>query len=230
MSFSLLISSLAIVSMAQSTQPMSLEQTLQICARIQNPVDRLACFEGLAAAAKDTGAADGENAAQPFVLDKAGSPDQGAGKTAGNPAEGGDSDAKSRETVQSVEKPISETGEAAAPADDQVERAGDKSESTFVIMRTDQLEEEKKKAANAARLKKIKPEPFSAKVLKAWRYSATDEQYIALENGQIWKKTDRKRGRTIKNGLEVSLEPGRAGGWLMKFNDRRPALRVRLVK
>ena len=221
MTFVELIAALAFT--AQGPSGLTLEETLQLCAKIEDSTDRLSCFEGLAAAASKEG--PGPSNTNTFKTSpRSSSPESVENKSDEVPANatlpqtGGDAAVAIGKNDADDATQQNETSEA-APAERQ----------EFIILRADQFEEEKKKAARSASVNPPKRDAFEAVVLKAWRFSATDEQYIALRNGQIWKKTDRLRGRSIRTDAKVKLEPGVAGGWLMKFEDKRPALRVRLV-
>ncbi len=202
MNVALLIGATFLVSMAQSAQTLTVEQTLQYCSEVRDTVDRLACFEGLARAVR------GES----------------------SPLESASADTAVNEAHEAPpateEKSI--PAMVAAPGTPDSEK-DDAKKPKFVIMRADDLEEERQAAAEAAKPNK-KRQAYRVTVLKSWRYSATNQQYIAMTNGEIWKQTDSRRGRSIKNGLELTIKPARISGWLLVFDDNRPAMNASLVR
>lgn len=203
-----LTSSIAILSslaLLQSSPSLTLEETLQYCAKIEDSTDRLACFEGLAAAAQKPS----QSAASKTEPVEETSPLPSTANENSSPV-----------TAASPQETANDEKQAASKAP---------SQPRFVIM-TEEEAREQKRAAKAAASPAKPRELYQATVLKSWRYSATNEQYVALKNGEIWKKIDRVKGRSIKDGLKVTLTPGAISGWLMKFDDKRPAIRVKLVK
>jgi|GEM_PF-2221792 len=198
MNIVVLFGSTLLLSMAQGAQTLTIEQTLQYCANIEDNTDRLACFEGLAQAVASDPSPNSEAVSE---LDRTAPPsagDNAAPVTATAPA-------TPENGVAQTKKP------------------------RIIIMRADELEEERKAAAKAAAPKKNRA-AYRVTVLKSWRYSATNQQYIAMTNGEIWKQIDSRRGRTIKNGQEITIKPGAISGWLLVFDDKRPAMRVSLVR
>lgn len=194
----------SVIAVAQPSPSLTLEETLQFCAQIEDQQDKLACFEGLAAAIKS----EDEKTAEADSAD--------------------DNKASDKPTASRVDPTPGEM-EAQKPAEMAQEEPEEVSTPRFVIMTSEEAEKQQKAADAVKKLSKPR-EAYRATVLKSWRYSATNEQYVALTNGEIWKKIDRVKGRSIRDGLEITLTPGAVSGWLMKFDDKRPALRVKLVK
>jgi len=187
MGFSLVISASSVALLLASAQEKpktyTLEDALQICARVQNSTDRLACFEGLA---------------------KSSAPDAKKGSEA---TTGGASDAPA----------VAST----AQSSDEQRRP------RFVIMRAEDYKNEKHKGAVESNpTRKV----YEATVLHAWKYGISD-YYIVLTNGEIWKNEAHDKGRPVKDGEKVELNPGAVGSWFMQFKTlKRPTIRVSLVK
>lgn len=139
------------------------------------------------------------------------------------------------EATPREETPSDANSQAAPPAPVEAPRDEDQSapeaaepatRDRFIILRENEFEAEKRKE----REKPAARQAYDAQVLKSWRYSATNQLYVALANGEIWKQSDTRRGRTLKQGQRVTLEPSFGGSWLMTFSDGRPAMRMQKVE
>ena len=172
---------------ARAQDDLSVEEILQICAKIEAATERLACFEDLARVA----APETSEALPPKPTADAETP--------------------------KVQKPDSAQSEEVAPAKKSRPQR-------YVIKRAEDYEKEK-----AERAKPPKREAYVATVLKAWAL-VNGDFYIALTNGEIWKKNDPVRPRPIKQGENVRITPAFMGGWIVKFEDGRTAFRIKQVK
>ncbi|MBL4617214.1 MAG: hypothetical protein JKY46_05920 [Robiginitomaculum sp.] len=70
---------------------------------------------------------------------------------------------------------------------------------------------------------------YDATILKAWR-NAVNELYVALDNGEVWKHVDPGRPRMPKANMTVKIKPGMGRSWYMSFSDKRPRLRIKLIR
>lgn len=196
-------SAILLLSSAQDqTRTYTLEDALQICAKVKNPTDRLACFEGLARSA---------------------SPDAAASAEAEN-----DESVPEAPVIAPAPR-MAEPGSDDQPAPDSPVASDDaeQTESRYVIMRAEDYEKEQREAEKRSKPKRA---PYDAVVLRAWEY-ANGEYYIALTNGQIWKSQARDKPRRVEDGEEVRLRPGMVGGWFMQFKTlKRPTTKVKLVE
>ncbi len=229
---------------AQSGEPVTLEEALQICAGVRKERDRLDCFEGLAAAAREDGAAgetaegpqpsdaggegsaaDGEIMAAP-VREEPGADGEAGGGDAGRPASGEDPENLAGEA--GGEAPGAESGappEGAPEAPPAV--AGDPEPSTrkrFVILPAEEAEERLSEPKTPGQ----KRERYRARIRKAWR-NGENRLFLLLETGEVYKQTSSKKATTPKPGDEIELRPATFGGWFVELRDGYRATRMSLI-
>ncbi|MBL4595855.1 MAG: hypothetical protein JKX99_04685 [Robiginitomaculum sp.] len=70
---------------------------------------------------------------------------------------------------------------------------------------------------------------YSAKILSVWR-SPVKYLYVVLDNGEVWKQSESGQPRMPKVNTVIQMKPGVAGAWFMSFPDRRPRVKMRLLK
>ena len=194
-----LYSSVILISAAQSNPTSySLEEAVQICAEIEEPQERLSCFESLAKKSSEKSSTSEERVSQ-----------SAAGQTPTG--------------LKALQDEAESERQANSPSPQESQPAQDK-ETRFIII----TEEEYEKEIEAIKPAKKRQE-YNATVLRSWKYS-NGQLFIALTNGEIWTQNDNIRTRIPKDQSQVMISPAAVSGWLMKFPDGRPAMRIKLVQ
>ncbi len=213
---------------AQTGEPVTIEEALQICAGVKKERDRLDCFEGLAAAAREDGSsgetADATEGAERPSAD-AGEID--AGEAAAAPVDdAGDfvgdeivpvEPPRSADSEQTIDEPKPTTPGIAADPDPEPRQR-------FVILPADEAEERLSEPKTPGQ----KRERYRAKVRKAWR-NGEERLFVLLETGEVYKQTDSNRAITPDPGDEIELRPSMIGGWFVEIRDGYRSTRMSLI-
>ncbi len=188
-------------------QELSVEQALGLCMKVGNAGERLECFEALARAAapKETAKIEQNRTKESKTTSVTDAQEQ---KTA------------TGETVAGLEIKTKKKRGGIFPFN-----RLKKSTQKYVFVKPG----EEPPARRGRAPKPVERVAYDAKVLRAWRNGAGD-LYVALDNGEVWKHADPGRPRMPKPGAGIRIKPGIAGAWFMKFANKSPRIRVRLIR
>lgn len=188
-----------LIETAQAQDAVSIEEALQICNRVEDPRDKLDCFEGLADAAAPP-STQNENGSAPSkkIDDKKGETNQ-----APTPQTADETDPQSRSDGQAKPKA---------------------KKRRFVILPAEEAEERLDRELTP----REKGDPYNGTIRKAWT-NGTGKLFVLLANGELWKQSETGRVRPPKAGSVAALKKSRFGNWFVRFPSHYRSVRMKII-